>query len=240
MLFDFERASSMSALRDPVGVGDVPTQPGLRLRGPGAATRRRRRESLEGAAQSRRRRRSRFVRRVAALVLIAVLVPTVWSYYRAVSAPGTDPVSARSVEWLKAHGMTGVVNAVEHWWYTHNPPPVGGQPKHGLPRAQPLGGIAHAGKGSETPVVPAHLPPPTYMQPLVTTPLAGEGVWTPTGRTVQGLPAVYTTYFRPDAAHTSLVASAMWMDTKLLKAVLVPGIQEPGGPNPWGGEGSAR
>jgi len=67
------------------------------------------------------------------------------------------------------------------------------------------------------------------MEPLVTAPLAGEGVWTPTGRTVAGLPAVYTTYFRPDAAHTSLVASAMWMDTKLLNTVLVPGIQEPGG-----------
>jgi hypothetical protein len=47
---------------------------------------------------------------------------------------------------------------------------------------------------------------------------------------------VYTTYFRPDALHTSLVVGAMWMDTKLLNTELVPGLQEPGGPNPWGGE----
>ena len=52
----------------------------------------------------------------------------------------------------------------------------------------------------------------------------------------RGIPAVYTTYFRPDAFHTSLVASAMWMDTTLLNTDLVPGLQEPGGPNPWGGE----
>ena len=82
----------------------------------------------------------------------------------------------------------------------------------------------------------AHLPPPINMQPLVATPLPGEGVWQATGRAVDGIPAVYTTYFRPDALHTSLVAAAMWMDTTLLKTALVPGLLEPGGPNPWGGE----
>ena len=30
-----------------------------------------------------------------------------------------------------------------------------------------------------------------------------EGVWQPTGRLVSGQPAVYTTYVRPDAAHTT-------------------------------------
>jgi len=166
---------------------------------------------------------------------VVVLVPTTWSYYRAMSAPGTDPVSARSVEWLKEHGMTGVVNAVEHWWYTHNPPPVGGKLSHGLPHARALGGAAHAKKNVTSSTAP-HLPPPTNMRPLVTTPLLGEGVWTPTGRTVDGHPAVFTAYFRPDASHTSLVASAMWMDTTLLNTVLVPGLQEPGGPSPWGGQ----
>ena len=226
----------MSALQEHVGVGDSPTQPEVRLDGPRAGSRGTRRGARQAAQRGRRRQRRKIIRRVAAVALIGLLVPTVWSYYRAVSAPGTDPVSARSVEWLKDHGMTGVVNAVEHWWYTHNPPPVGGRPKHGLPHAQALGGAAHAKKAGPTAVVPAHLPPPTKMAPLVTAPLAGEGVWTPTGRTVAGLPAVYTTYFRPDAAHTGLVASAMWMDTKLLNTVLVPGIQEPGGPNPWGGQ----
>jgi hypothetical protein len=73
------------------------------------------------------------------------------------------------------------------------------------------------------------------MQPLVAEPLPDEGVWHPTGRTVAGLPAVYTTFFRPDNVHTSLVAGAMWMDTTLLKTVFVPGTrQPPGAPQTWG------
>jgi hypothetical protein len=228
----------MSTLQDHAGAGDAPTQPELppgprRAGGTGA-----RRGARHSSEQAGRRRRVKFIRRGVAIVLVALLVPTVWSYYRAMTSPGTDPVSTRSVEWLKDHGMSGVVKSVEDWWYTHNAPPVGGKLKHGLPHAQALGGSAHAKtkKGVPTPVVPAHLAPPTAMQPLVAAPLAGEGVWTPTGRTVEGLPAVYSTYFRPDQFHTSLVASAMWMDTTLLNAVLVPGLQEPGGPNPWGGQ----
>jgi hypothetical protein len=76
------------------------------------------------------------------------------------------------------------------------------------------------------------------MQPLASPALTGEGVWQPTGREVAGLPAVYTTSFRPDAVHTSYVAGAMWMDTTLLKSVYVPGLQEPGGSTPqaWGAQ----
>ena len=33
-----------------------------------------------------------------------------------------------------------------------------------------------------------------------------------------GSPAVYTTYVRPDAVHTSYYSGLMWLDTKLLKA----------------------
>ena len=62
-------------------------------------------------------------------------------------------------------------------------------------------------------------------------------MWQPTGRQVAGLPAVYTTFFRPDSVHTSLVAGAMWLDTKLLKTVYVPGLVEPGNaPQTWGAQ----
>jgi len=190
---------------------------------------------LEAARAEARHRRFRLGRRIVTAVLVALLIPVSWSYYRAVTARGTDPVGVRTVEWLKDNGMNGVVNTIEHWWYSHNQPPVGGKLKHGLPHAAAVAGSAGR-KTPPGPVVPPHLPPPANMQPLVATPLAGEGVWQPTGRAVQGLPAVYTTYFRPDSLHTSLVAAAMWMDTTLLKAALIPGLQEPGGPNPYGGE----
>jgi hypothetical protein len=62
-------------------------------------------------------------------------------------------------------------------------------------------------------------------------------VWQPTGRLVGGLPAVYTTYVRPDAVHTSYYTGVMWMDTKLLRANYVVGLEQPGGgPNPWGSQ----
>jgi len=176
--------------------------------------------------------------------MVALLVPTGWSYVQALDAPGTDPWTARSVEWLRDHGMNGVVNTVEHWWYTSHTPPVGGKPKHGLPtQAAPHGSasvrrlhgslLAAAVAAATT---PPHLAPPANLQPLVADPLPGEGAWKPTGRTVDGVPAVYTTFFRPDAVHTSLVAGAMWMDTMLLRAVLVVGLQEPGGPQTWGAQ----
>ena len=235
----------MSTLHHPSAGADAPTQPhptvhssrggnGAPPPPPRGSGRQARRAEAEAARKAALRRRRKWIRRGVALVFIALLVPTVASYYQAVSAQGTDPWTIRSVEWLKDNGMTGVVNTIEHWWYTHHAPAVGGKPKGGLPRSSGTSGSARTKNPKAT--VPAHLPPPVAMQPLVTTPLPGEGVWTPTGRTVLGLPGVYTTFFRPDAVHTSLVAGAMWMDTKLLKTELIPGLQQPGGPSPYGGQ----
>lgn len=221
----------MSTLQDRLG-GDAPTEPHATVASSRRDGGRRRRRGA--ARRDDHSRQFRIGRRIVALVLVGLLVPTVWSFYQAVSATGTDPFGVRSVEWLKDNGMTGVVNWVEHWWYSHNAPPVGGKLAHGLPHSKGVSSNAQAKEGV-LPPQPAHLPPPAPLQPLVPTPLAGEGVWTATGRTVQGLPAVYTTYFRPDQFHTSEVAAAMWLDTTLMKAELVPGLQEPGGPNPWGG-----
>jgi hypothetical protein len=166
-----------------------------------------------------------------------LLVPALVSYVKAVTAPGTDPIAARSVEWLRDNGMSGVVDSVEHWWYTHHAPPTGGKPAHGLPRAPGVSGAALARrKRLRSAAVAPHLASPTAMRPLVKAPLAGEGKWRPTGRSVAGLPALYTAFFRPDAVHTSLVAAAMWMDTKLLATSYVVGLREPGGPQPWGAE----
>jgi Phosphodiester glycosidase len=59
--------------------------------------------------------------------------------------------------------------------------------------------------------------------------LPGEGAWQPAGRRVGGYPAVYETWVRPDAVHTSLVVGVAWMDTRLLRATLYSGSTIPGG-----------
>jgi Phosphodiester glycosidase len=203
----------------------------------GPSRRERRMERL-----ARRSRRHKIFRRAVALIVVVFMSVVGWSYAHALTAPGTDPWTVRSVEWIRDHGGGGLVNRIEHWWYSNHPPPEGGKPEHGLPKAAGPGNEAVAKKVKKEPPVPVasvppepeHLAPPPNAQPF-TTPLSNEGVWQPTGRTVQGLPAVYTTFMRPDPVHTSLVTGVAWMDTKLLRTVFVPGLQEPGaGPNPWG------
>ena len=48
-------------------------------------------------------------------------------------------------------------------------------------------------------------------------------------RLVGGVPAVYTTFMRPDAVHTSVVDGVAWMDMRLLAATLYSGSYIPGG-----------
>jgi len=192
------------------------------------------------AAARPKRKRSPWVWRSIAIAVVIVMVPVGVSYVQALRAPGTDSLSIRTVEWVRDHGGNGIVNTIERWWYTNNPPPEGGRPSE----------IAISGTQGDaaTPVVPVyvpvipsvnpiqHLPPPTANRGP--TPAAvveqNEGVWQATGRTVGGYPAVYTTYVRPNAVNTSYYTGLMWLDTKLLRASYVVGLNEPGGgPNPW-------
>ena len=65
--------------------------------------------------------------------------------------------------------------------------------------------------------------------PIASPPLPGEGDWHPAGRLVDGTPAIYEAFLRPDAVHTSLVVGVAWMDTHLLRANLYSGKTIPGG-----------
>ena len=76
---------------------------------------------------------------------------------------------------------------------------------------------------------PEHLAPPPPVVPPASPPIAGEGQWSPAGRLIDGIPAIYETTVRPDATHTSYVVGVAWMDTELLKATLYSGSQIPGG-----------
>jgi hypothetical protein len=174
---------------------------------------------------SRRVRR----RRIVAAIVVVALTCVSWSYGRALTGPGNDALSIRSTEWLKDHYFAWAVDDVERWWYTHHKPKVGGVPTGALGRT------IHnaAGRSSATvPAGPRHLPAPAAIPPIATGPLPGEGRWTPLGQNVNGLPAMYAAFLRPDPLHTSLVTAVAWMDPTLVKAVGYAGAVEPGG-GPW-------
>jgi Phosphodiester glycosidase len=159
---------------------------------------------------------------------VAISVP-IWSFARAVTVSNGDPFSANATEWARGHRLGWLVDGVEHVWYSHHQPPVGGAP---------LGGIAHVAPPTLRPAVV--LPPvtrnavrkrvcPTNVAPFASAPLAGEGVWKSAGRSVG---SVCFTYLRPDAVHTSVLVGAAWMNMRDLKATLHNGTSVPGG-GPW-------
>jgi len=164
-------------------------------------------------------------------VVAVVLLVVGWSYVHALTAPGTDGMGVRSVEWLRGHGGGGIVSTVERWWYSHHQPRKGGPPPavlvHPAPTASGPTPAPTTRAASSTSV--QHLPAPSTIPPLASPALPREGVWRPAGRLVHGVPAVYTTALRPDPVHTSLATGVAWMDPTLLKPVLFAGIQLPGG-----------
>jgi hypothetical protein len=156
------------------------------------------------------------------VLTVAVLLPVGWSYGHTLTRKSSDSLSVRSVEWIRDHGGQGPVAWIEREWYTHHAPPKGGVPKT-LPTVVPPAPVtATATQRTSDKPTPVHL--------LVTTPVAGEGIWQPTGRTPGGAPVLYTTFMRPDDVHTSLVTGLAWIDTSRVRFELWSGTQEPGGP----------
>ncbi|HEY3834023.1 MAG TPA: hypothetical protein VGO03_17145 [Acidimicrobiia bacterium] len=190
-----------------------------------------------------RRRRRRWHRRVVLACLVALLAVPAWSLGHALVAHNTDPLRVRVVEWARDHHLAGVVNGIENYWYTHHPPKRGGTPKGGIPRvavaAAPVTTAVTAAPvvvntSIARPVSPPAPPPyaPANLRPFVTNSLVGEGVWQPAGRPVNGAPAAWVSYLRPDAVHTSELVGLAYFDMHHLTATLHEGTQLPGG-GPW-------
>jgi hypothetical protein len=167
---------------------------------------------------------------------VVVEIPVAVTFVRAVTGAHNEPIFVTTVEWIRHHGGNGFVNTIENWWYT-----TLGAPKEG---GRPDTIEAHGITGTTSTTAPVvltpqlvRLPPPTTTVPTPASPAQpNEGVWTPAGRLVEGVPAIYTTFVRADSVHTSYLTALMWIDTKLLRTVYVAGRQTPGGgPGPWGG-----
>ncbi len=172
-------------------------------------------------ARVHRRRR----RILAVLMVFAVLLGWVaFSLGSALTNPAMgSSFGARAAEWMREHGGSSLVVWAENEWYSHHPPKVGGSLAPGTIRTPKSVTTLPAA------VAVQHLPAPAPIVPLASPPVAGEGQWSPAGRLVEGVPAVYESMLRPSAIHTSYVVGVAWMDTTLLKATLYSGSQIPGG-----------
>jgi len=203
-----------------------------------------RRGQLEGSTRrsrraERRRSRATILGRhplaAAALVVVAGLSPVWVSLGSAIGDPGLgSSIPARVAEWAREHGGASIVVEAERLWYSHHQPPLGGRPARGAipPAPRTPTPTVSVSRASSPGLV--GLPSPANLKPFATPPIAGEGVWHPMGRPVDGQPAVYEAFLRPDAIHTSLVVGVAWMDTKLLAARLYSGSTIPGGgPYPY-------
>ena len=166
---------------------------------------------------------------VGSLVVFLLLAPVWVSLGGALTNPslGTS-APARVAEWSREHGAGGLVTWIENLYYSHQAPQIGGRPKNNA--------IPNVTTGTQPSVAAVSLrvrrgamAVPAALVPFPRSPLPGEGKWVPAGRLVDGMAAVYTTFMRPDAIHTTVVDGVAWIDTKLVSATLYSGSFIPGG-----------
>jgi len=202
-------------LRDGGSRGPQPPRRGRRRKGSGGAT------GAKGPGRVRRLLRRPTVRVI--LALIAVLCCWLaFSIGQALTAPGGGSLSTKLAEWARDHYLGPVVTFGE--WLTYSPPKVGGKPAFSF--VVPKGSqqkFKHV-QGFQ-PIIPARLSSPAG------TPLPGEGVWRVL-ETVKGEPAIFGTFLRVDAVHTSYASGIVSMDQRLVTFQLRPGSEDPG-PGHW-------
>jgi hypothetical protein len=153
-----------------------------------------------------------------------VLAFLAWSLLAAYNTRGNESFSAKWADWMRSHHLGYVVNHFEAYYYSHHQPPKGGTPKglNAVPRATPNRAPAPR---TVVDALPAPRPVPLVVSPA----LAGEGQWQAVGPLVHGRAGMYEAQFRADTVYTSEITTAVWIDPRLMKISLIPGLTEPGG-----------
>ena len=186
-------------------------------------------EQLPDPRVPRRRRkrpsRRRIVLRWLALVVVLVLAVAAYSYVRTVMRPSSQPLSVRSVEWIRTSVPLGnwLVDEVEHVYYGDLKAPRKGGPQ--LQSLPAVGQDLPRAVASSTAKPRAAWPPP--VAPVFAQPLPGEGVWKSTGPSVGGGPPVLVTTFRPERDYPRIVAYVAWFDHTRTALAFYPGRYEP-------------
>jgi len=166
-----------------------------------------------------------------------MMSPVAWSYFRALTGPGSDSLQARTVEWARDNHLGWVVDRTEKWWYANHQAKIGGTPNLAagpVVAAEPAVGATTAtasASAAAPPPRPGHLTPPHQLTSPAGVSVGNEGQWTPLGPTVNGVQGAYVTSIRPDALHTSVLDAVIWIDPTVLKFRQYPGLKIPG--SPW-------
>ena len=123
-----------------------------------------------------------------------------------------------------------LVDEGEHIYYTMNAPQKGGPQLKSLPavglRTGRAVAIAPVLK-PHAPVLKPRAPWPRRIKPIFAHPLPGEGVWRPTGPSVDGGPPVLVTTFRSELDYPQIVAYVAWFDHTRTAVAYYPGRYEP-------------
>ncbi len=177
-------------------------------------------------APTARRRRTIRRRRVAAIAVSAVAVlaavPVARTYAAYLTAPGDVSIDQRTIEWLRDIGLGPAVDRAESWWLWRHLPSSTATIAALPATAVDLGPDAAAGA------------PPAIVAPVAPA-LPGEGMWRVAATDANGVTQLATTTFRPDPAHRSLVAGAVWINHVTTRLDLIAGTRQPGGgPGPAG------
>ena len=152
-----------------------------------------------------------------------VLLSSTWCAVVA-SRPGNESFVAKAADWMRDNHLSAMANWMEHVWYTHQQPPIGGTPSRS---------IASAASSDPSSTAPPRSDPgsvlPAALTPMADPPLPNEGTWVPVDTDGRGQPSVEEAQLRPDSVHTSVLGAVVWMDPKRVRFELVPGTVEPGG-----------
>ena len=190
------------------------------------------------------RPRSRRRWRVPFAVLLVLLSPALSSYVATLEQPSSLPLAVRSVEWVRSHHGSWLVDETEHVYYGSlkaphtGGPPLAKLPPIGLPPTGPSptpAAGATPGVSATPPASPAahagQSPPvsglPAAVQPVISPALPNEGIWQPTGPDVAGGPPVLVTEFRPESSYPRMVAYVAWFDHTRTQLAYYPGRYEP-------------
>jgi hypothetical protein len=178
----------------------------------------------------RRQLRRRRIAVLVAVALVVLLVPPTVSYALYMHQPSSVPWTIRSVEWVRDNHGAWFVNLAERTYYSMTAPKKGGPALTALP-AVAADSPSAAPKPSRT-AKPAYTPPP--VRPAISPALAGEGVWHPVGRSVDGAYPLRVTVFRNERDYPRIVTYAAWIDHSLTQLALYPGRTEPPRGSPRG------